>query len=430
MAFILFFLILLFLSGKILCNTGRLRLQYVCTAVILFPYDLVLCNSPQISYMVVISCLFFLSFLRHKEYKRIQIDKRIIFFLYLLFILHICVGIFDSRLPLFTGIWKGGIRFIKMFYLIVIGMLSYEKNFNYLKFMKYITNLSILIGLYGLVTFATRIDPFAQLIHQVSGIESDFSIDGRTRICSFFFNSHDLGLNASILALFCITTYQYWRNSSIRKKMICAIPLLFIMIVLSGSRSSLIAFAIGIAFFLLDFSRMKRMIALGSAFAVLIYLFLFHTEMGHNIQTIFKPGESEGSSIEMRLTQLAGSLYFFENNPVWGNGFDYFSEEINSLQEWKGILFGAESFLFVLLIEYGSVLGISIIFYFIVLFRKISKLSLPLFATARPIYVCFLINIFITGGGPSKWTFSFILIGLLLSMNYNQLYSNSLIQKK
>lgn len=80
MAFILFFLILLFLSGKILCNTGRLRLQYVCTAVILFPYDLVLCNSPQISYMVVISCLFFLSFLRHKEYKRIQIDKRIIFF--------------------------------------------------------------------------------------------------------------------------------------------------------------------------------------------------------------------------------------------------------------------------------------------------------------------------------------------------------------
>jgi hypothetical protein len=120
-----------------------------------------------------------------------------------------------------------------------------------------------------------------------------------------------------------------------------------------------------------------------------------------------------GSSFEMRDTQLALSLFYFSRSPLFGNGFSYFTEELAGVEHQ---LFGAESYIFILLIDQGGiqiVLNIVFaIFLYLYFFRKfgknkeLSSLGISLFTT--------FIFVSIVTGNTGKWELAVPIIGVIL----------------
>lgn len=81
-------------------------------------------------------------------------------------------------------------------------------------------------------------------------------------------------------------------------------------------------------------------------------------------------GETGGSNVAMRLQQLSFSWDLFLQSPWFGNGFNYFWEYIKVKDNYlSSMLLGAESYIFILLIERRYSDSFDIIIFYI--FNKI-----------------------------------------------------------
>jgi hypothetical protein len=131
-----------------------------------------------------------------------------------------------------------------------------------------------------------------------------------------------------------------------------------------------------------------------------------------------------GSSIEMRMGQLKGSLAFFGQNIFTGNGFFYIADTIgfhadSDLNKADEDMWGFESYIFELLIEQG-IAGIiaSVVFFGTVLYwlyrqRKYSIEMKQAASLGIAITTCFLFFSFSTGT-LGAWYISMFLLGVTM----------------
>lgn len=125
-------------------------------------------------------------------------------------------------------------------------------------------------------------------------------------------------------------------------------------------------------------------------------------------------GETGGSNIAMRLQQLSFSWDLFLQSPWFGNGFNYFWEYIKVKDNYlSSMLLGAESYIFILLIERGGILIVLILLYFISLIRYFIQCRTLESYFALSLLVAFLVNSIVTGN-LYKWIFVMPLIGYYL----------------
>ena len=421
---IVFFFIVLLIGFLILKNRNDYkRLKIYLIGIVFVPFAITYPTTGLYSHRFFTVC-FFASLLFHKKNgKQLFLFPCIIPFLFLA-ISHYCTAFFDFRISLFHKIWKPTIIFIESFGLLLLGYFTVLKVKDWEKLKLLFFNIFAITTLYALITFIIKSDPFSLLITSYFPNENgDFNPDigQRLRITSFFYNSHIYGFFCSI-SIIIVFYYMIIKRDKSRYE-ICTFILLIINVLLSGSRSSILGAGIGIIIMVVLITKLKRTIIIG-LFVCFILISIFQMPYMQNkfsfIHDMFSidGGNTGGSNLGMRALQLDISLYIFSFNPIWGNGMDYLNEVIAKDDTYRNAgLLGAESYLFLLLIERGIIQIICILIYFTSLFTYFKRrLSIHRqeYALAIALLVVFIFNSIVTGNGY-KWSFVMPIIGLFLN---------------
>jgi hypothetical protein len=148
-----------------------------------------------------------------------------------------------------------------------------------------------------------------------------------------------------------MTTMRIVVSKQIQRLLLLLLP---ISVLLSGTRSQYVAFAIALFPFLfwvkfLKTNFSKILILCSFVFVVVFFNFFYIV-----VESMLSPDNANpsGSTLEMRTTQFLISFYYFLQNPLWGNGRNYIWEVVRPLHP---ALYGAESVWFQLMVDYGIV---------------------------------------------------------------------------
>lgn len=407
---------LIILALLIFFQTGIKRLIFFICGITFIPFGIEV--APHLDAHRILILSFYLSICIHKkEFKELKTIPGFRFIIIIL-ITHLLTGFFDSRLSLFAGTYKSIIAFLETFGTIFFGYVSCHHRDDKKYITRFIRIFSLILALYSLFTFFVGYDFFNQTIPG-----TDSLTDSRHRISSFLSNSHLAGLAFSMYLLI-ILYDNYIKNKNSLKSIL--VYLLFIALLLTMSRSSLLNFITGCLFLYIPIllkSPHKKILITSFILIIIVCNQLIYHILLQKFGAIFEPtGSSDvsGSNLETRTVQLYYSWLLFLNHPWLGNGFQYFWEVIKadggSLSDY---LAGAESYIFILLIERGLIQIIAISAYFIFLFsyfRKHKNAEISTLAIAM--LVAFLVNSILTGNGY-KWTFCFPFLGMYIkSINF------------
>ncbi|MDN3583738.1 O-antigen ligase family protein [Mucilaginibacter flavus] len=262
--------------------------------------------------------------------------------------------------------------------------------------------------------------------------------DGRLRVNSFSFHPYLYGFLLNTIALISIFFYQNIKQIKVSKRYILTLIALFIInLYFSNSRIILLIFigSYGIyALFSITAERFfQYILILPLLIIVLFQIPKVSKTMDQLADVVLTGGSStEGSSVDMRQTQLLLSFKYFNDSPIFGNGFDYIIENLgfssdNSKRSSDAEAFGFESYFFVLLIEQGLIgiianliLFVSLLVYYIRNFLKTER------EYRRFVLICLLILIgyltfILTTGVLSSMPFFFTLTGLFISIQVKML---------
>ena len=375
---ILFILMVLLFSAAIIRYNGMKRFILYLTAILLLPYSIAVLNSPRITANEVLALAFFISVaIRPKQ--AAEALRRCPWYVWaallLVYLGHLGTAVMDYRLPLASAMVKAHTHFFDSFMLLAVGYFSLYDNLTLYRLRRYLVWASIIVAGYGILTCVAGIDPYTQLVERTFNVISDFTPlrgAGRTRACSFLFNSHGFGFFCA--AAFLTLLLLYRRNILRRPLPLAALALLLIGTALSGSRSSLLALLLCAAFIcMVTFTGMQRVKALAATVMLVAAVLLtpFLRQRVEPLMDAFRTGEVQtaGSNLELRKNQLDIALIFHRKSPTWGNGYDYYAEVLVPDKKLIGDegLAGAESYLFMLLIEDGTVQIVLISFFLLCL---------------------------------------------------------------
>lgn len=397
------------ISMMLIVRDKQSRFLVFLIGITFLPYGLEV--SYKLSAPRILVVAFFISVLfRSNEIKSVK-HMPSSFLLLLVFVSHLLTGIFDQRLSLFQGVSKALVMFAETFGSVILGYVSFGTNTKEKKLLKTILVLVFLVGVYSVFCFAIKADPYSASIG-----DTDSMNDDRHRIASFFFNSHLGGLAMSIYLILLLYFRQKYKFSVFQNFIAV---LLFISLILTKSRSSLLDLIAGsiVLYSALFFQSSSKMKYMGTSLVSLFILYLF---VGESIVSQFTDafredgGTSGGSNVTMRLQQLEFSWDLFLKNPIFGNGFNYFWDEIKAKDQYlSSMLLGAESYVFILFIERGLIQIITILLYFVGLYRYLLRNKCQESYLCSALLTAFLVNSIVTGN-TYKWIFVMPFVGYYL----------------
>ena len=283
-----------------------------------------------------------------------------------------------------------------------------EKDFKVFNIV--LITVSCIIICYGLLNYATKINPYMAYISMVTDSEIDMSnsfmeeqrglLDGR--ISSVF--PHPLQLGQWSLLVFAYFYYELKEkvNSFFYYTFLF---LIFIIAFMTGSRSALVPILLVPIINLLHQSPFKIIrYSILAVFSLIVLFPFLPNKVQDNVEaTVFfgddeaaSKAEIRGSSKDGRIGQFEIALSEIRDNPLLGKGFNYSSKNREKLS--AGLL-GLESIFLSHIID-GGILGLIIfIFFYITLYRKIRNScdSNMTKAMADSLCIPFFISISLTG---------------------------------
>ena len=388
---ILFFGIALLLVVQIFRQPGIKKLPWFFAGIMFFPLTVNIWPSPPISIpRLAVYSLFASTFFLHKdwykEYKAFPLKSATFF----LFIMLLLIGIFNP-VDLFSRFFVPIDLFIKNF-LVVFLVYYHIKSVEDAKYMfKVILNFFIVFCIYGLSIFITKENQYYTLISNTFG-----SIDipnyfmgylGRFRISSFAWHPIYYGFLLSIgIFLNIYFTFLQGDNKRMKWYNLILFLLLFSNLLLTNSRTPMIAFlgGAGILFlFGLNWRLKLQILIFGGIMGVATLATIPSASdlIVESINTFSDDGsEMEGSSLDMRITQMNASLNEFNKSPILGNGYGYIGRGLGySADKSKSSsdedFAGFESYSYKLLIEQGLAGMLGNLVFFISLFSFFYKKS-------------------------------------------------------
>jgi O-antigen ligase len=414
----IFFLFAAIIVFQIFRLQGVRKLPWFFAGILFFPLTINIWPSPPISIprLAVYSLLATTLFRQknwYKEYRAFPLKSSMLFILVML----LMVGIF-SRINLFSKFFIPIDLFIKNFFVMFLTY-YYVRSIDDINYIfKTILSFFVVFCIYGFANYLTERNQYYDFITDTFNaidIPNYFmSYARRFRISSFAWHPIYYGFILALATL--INIYVSFLRE--KKRNLKAFNLILFMLLLgnlflTNSRTPLLAFVAGAAIvflFAMNWRLKIRLIILcsvlvGSAAMVFPSVSKLFVE---SYKTFSDEGsELEGSSVEMRLTQMNASLREFNKSPVLGNGFGYISQVLgfsadkskrNSDEDFAGF----ESYAYKLLIEQGlcGMVGNAIFFFALFAYfyknmrkeksHKISLLSISML-------IVFLLFIFGTG---------------------------------
>lgn len=399
----------------ILRYSGVTRFLVYITGITFLPFGIELSNHLNAPRLLLFA--FIISILFHsadiKTIAKFPLRYSPIF----LILSHFLTGIMDPR-GSFIGLYKGINVFSETYLCILLGFVSLKGKKDIKVVFEWASVLSFIVCSYSVLCLVLGYDFYSQLIG-----ESDSMRGSRLRIASTFFDSHVAGFAISVLLLMQTAKVVILSKvMSIKDSMI--LILLLIALFITGSRSSLLDWIIGSFVLLFPYFLYFKGYKIKWIFFVGLAASLIFILTGDYVLSKFSDafqeegGDTGGSTMDMRLRQLEYSIYFYLKNPIWGNGFQYFWDEIKTKGGfYSSMLQGAESYIFILLIERGLVQIIAVCVFFFELIKTFMKRyrtdAYSYLAVA--LIAAFLTNSIVTGN-LYKWPFVFPYVGLLLRL--------------
>lgn len=354
----------------------RSRLQCLITLVCLFP-TLQLFTIGGLS---VISIIVYFSFLHLTVYKS-NLLKRKKF--PLLFSFAFCV--FSYLISYVMGREKHPIVLINAitFYILpyLLWKLYEPQKYNVHYLNKCLVVYLFISSVYALFETFTGNNIFANFLNDIGVMTNVVSEDYRryglfrarafTIWCSIFGTICGTGLTFLLI--------QYFKGYIKFSKSIYLLFILLILgVIISGTRSVIFMTLILLCSVI---PYVKKNI--GKIFVPLFLIILAAIIFDNNIfsrvvDSFVNPNSVDGSSVEMRESQYATALYFFNQSPIVGNGLAYISKAI----EFDSDLLGGESIVFNVLIDRG-IIGV---FSLVVLYGQIFYILLK----RRLYFLCFI----------------------------------------
>ncbi len=348
---------------------GIRKLPWFFAGILFFPLTINIWPSPPISIPRVViytflGTVFWLPKDFGREFNKYPIKSGTIF----LFFMLLLITLFDKN--------GDAAKFFKMLDLFIKNFLVMFLTYYYVrseKDVKYIYKVILwflfAFCLYGLSNFFTKTNEYYNFFVNVFNGNNLANLymasTERFRISSFAWHPIYYGF---ILAIFLLlTVYLIYQKNSDRGNKAFNIVLFFLLainLLLTNSRTPLLAFLLGYGIYFLFTGSLKYKIkiVLFSGFLVSLILFFLPNTVKiftDSVNTFTSHGaELKGSSIEMRLVQLNASLKQFNKSPITGNGIGYIKEGLGfsgdpTLSTSDSDFAGFESYFFKLLIEQG-----------------------------------------------------------------------------
>lgn len=396
-------------------NNGDKRLVY-------FLWGIMFCNYgveviPHLSVLRVLTIAFYISVFMRKSNRLILLNVPLKRQFILLFIAYLCTGLFDDR-GCSVGLYKAILEYMETFGFILLGYISFYHTNDLHKLLHAILQIALCVSIYSIITYLIGADIVNS---QIPGTDFSMNSGARVRIPSFYYSSHIAGAAISSMLIIIISPEN---NKNIKHRLLLAF-LLFIALLFTGSRSSILALFVGLIFVYYYFYSSKvqshkvLLLVLGLGVVGVVASFISRIPF---LSDMFEEGggDTGGSNIFMRLQQLVYSYELFLQSPYFGNGFKYFWEVVKVDDSFlSSMLLGAESYVFVLLIERGLIQIVTIVYFFFSLIKIFMQYKDKIFIiTCMGLTWAFLFNSIVTGNGD-KWSYMMIYIGCGLSVIRN-----------
>lgn len=322
-------------------------------------------------------------------------------------------------------------KWIEMFWfgLLVWNNLTDTKDYNI--FINKLYKCILFLTIYGLIEFFTKTNLYIELfaksfpdtildakmfLYEQRGI-----LTGRIRGTT----EHPLTWGQRCATIFMFLFF--FRNKFSKKRIIIIESLLFINIVLTGSRSAIVPIVLFLLISLFSYYRkhLKKLITI-SAFLLIGGIIISPTiRDNETIKTIqafvffwdeekSKEAEIKGSSVSLRIEQLEEALYAIDKKFYYGFGYGYVTnmDEDHYLREF---LLGFESVALKVLVEQGSIGFMLYLVLFLLILKSCQRctrnLSLPFNNNLFSAYILsYLISLLLTGERSSFQLFFLFIV--------------------
>jgi hypothetical protein len=421
-------LALVFLVG-IAASTGGSRMIWLLVGVLFIQDRVILIEIPiAISFQRFLIYFFGISILVTGRRLRLELRQ----FPLLIPLFCVCIGLilnalFDGRHGILLNLYRVLDHFIQTFLLILVCYLGHELTDNN-RLWRFFSIAAIVISIYGIFSFITKSNPYDAFISATYDSFSFFDhyaeLNGRFRVSAF--ESHPISFGYISGLLLILSIFTFYTVSSSRLYAIISGVLAISGLVFSNSRTPMIACILGImalAVAGLPLRAKLNVLFLGTLVAAVLVV----SEIGQErMRTVFDAfseggGQTEGSSLDMRLTQLSASVKEFQKKPLSGNGFNYIHENLGWANDVDDSMIdselqGFESYLYQLLIEQGVIgLATNAAFFIslIMFFWKTRSYTKEL--SALGLSACLMFLTFILGTGPlNSWAITMSLLGITI----------------
>lgn len=342
-----------------------------------------------------------------------------------IFIIYVLICVFNDPISIVNTVIKPVRYFISTYLNLFIGYCLLKQRCSWVSLSKTLLIIFSIYAIYGIYTFAMQGNPYYDFVVSVygeGGVDGMWSgiQDRGYRVNSFLSNPIAYGL---VMALATMGLWAY--HLRIRNKMaIILLCLIAFNVVLSNSRSSFSAFALGVIIYvILYYGVSRRMIIAILGGCVVVGILYYNVEnvasMIDSVADIWQTGgdSTEGSNMELKNEQLAVSLLYFQESPIWGHGIGYFRDVIQERYGTQSGLAGLEGYEYRLLVELGLVMIIAFIIFILKFMRIVIRYKIYdslLSSITLGQFVAFVFFLMATGDYGNIFQYAFILIGINL----------------
>ncbi|PWK77725.1 O-antigen ligase-like membrane protein [Mucilaginibacter oryzae] len=442
----------LILLWKVSVNTGIDQVYWVLLFILFVPPNIVILFFIPYNQFLILILLAGIVFNKDwlEALRSFPLKRTFILFA----ICMITIALFDHRGTL-TSVQKiaKAVSFLTSNILFCLfTYIALNKTYSYSNLYRKIFLILGVFTVYGVVCFVTKANPYATALAEAYNIQDYMktyllNADGRTRVNSFSFHPYLYGIILTIATLFFIYYYQHPRGLlKIPKNIALALLALFVVnIFLSNSRSILLIFILAYGLYSLFSITADRFLIYLLIFPIVLLVAFQIPKVSKTIDqltdVVFNGGNTtEGSNVDMRQQQLLISAKYFNDSPIFGNGFDYIIENLGfnadiSKRESDADAFGFESYFFVLLIEQGTIgiignliLFIGLIIYHVRNIFRVSGLDRR-FVFVNLLTILGYLAFILTTGTLNSMPFFFIMIGVSISIQQKMLtYKKAVIK--
>lgn len=313
-------------------------------------------------------------------------------------------------------------------YLIILyGFHCYEHNLVWPKISKVIFYCLIPMTIIGMINLYTKSNFYIESVSQKEPSVDYALLDERFRVTSMFVDPFHYGFACVIC--FLLLFFLYVNKQCSKNTALLGCSMASFGIVFNGSRTSIVVIILSIMIYFLRVMTIKSFIKKYMPYmiaGVLLIMFLpiLKGKIIESISIFQMDAEVQGSSLEMRFTQLELAIEYMANHFWWGHGLDFvnyhfFSENSDYLVDAGG--FGFESEIFHLMINKGIFGMLTYLVFYLSVFRFFYKNKCVNHSDAIGLAITFSFLFFSVATGESASApISFLIIGCFIKDVYIQ----------